>query len=150
MTQNVDLNILIELKTNRVMNVQLATTPGICEDGYRILRADPAYYLYIAITGHDWSEHPGLASPIYASTARAHLQANAWRTPAWELAREVMNRWGLHIRPWLGCFLYQDGKLIEDAPEYHILVDLVTGRRMKPTAHYTVVDRPENRRGGRG
>ncbi len=151
MIQNIDLNILIELRTKRVMNVQLSTTPGICEDGYRILIGEPAYYLYIALTGHDWSEHPGMATPTYANTARAHIQANAWRNPAWGLVREVVNQWGLHIRPWLGCYLYQNGKLVEDAPEYRLLFGLLTGRCINPAAHYTIVPRPfQNRGGGRG
>ncbi len=153
MTQNVDLNILIELKKGslRVLNVKFSNAPIICEDGYRVIMSEPAYYLYIALSGHNCNEHPGIASPIYANTARAHIQANAWRNKGWGLAREVINQWGLHIRPWLGCFYLKDGKLVDDAPEYNILIDLATGQKIKPTAQYTVVERPsENRGGGRG
>lgn len=145
MIQNLDLNILIELKTKRVLNVSLADKPGVCEAGYRIMTGDPAYYLYIALTGHDWSEPPCSTLPSYANLARAHIQANQQRNNAWRLAQEVVNRWGLHIRPWLGCYLHHNGKIVEDAPEYYILLDLVTGKRISPAAQYLIIERPQNR-----
>jgi len=150
MNQYVDLHILIELKAKRVLDVELNTKPTICEDGYRVLIGEVAYYLYIALTGHDLSEHPNVALPIYANTARAHIQANAHRNAAWGLAREVVNQWGLHIRPWLGSLLLQNGKVVTDAPEYHILIDLVTNQRINPSAQYTIIERPKNRGGGWG
>jgi hypothetical protein len=130
---NVYLVINIEQRTRRVMQIGLSLTPiVIANEGRLNLVGDIAQWLYIALTGHRYDEPPKRSSLIQANAARAHIQARQHTKPGWRIAYEVISQWGLHIQPWLGCLIEQDGKIVEDVPEYRLLFDLVTGRAIPP------------------
>ena len=162
-TLELNPTILIEPGTHRVTWVSLAgQVPEpyqrlVEQAGYKILQGHPAHWLYIALAGHRMNELPNQASPIYARAARAYIQLMQInlnkprpdlrpRAAAYHLARLVLNQWGHHIRPWLGMHLYnpRTGQALTDAPEHHLLIDLISGQRIAPQdQHYTLPGRSQ-------
>ena len=128
------LIINIELRTRRVMQIGLSPTSLVIPAEDRLnLVGEVAEWLYVALTGHSYDDIPYNAAFFKANGARAYIQARQHTKAAWRIAQEVVNQWGEHIQPWLGCLIQaDDGTIIQDAPEYTVLFSLATGREIPP------------------
>lgn len=130
---HIHLIINIEQHTRRVLQVGLSPTPLVIPDPGRLNLVSPiSDWLYLALTGHAYDQPPFHATFYQANAARAHILARQHTKPAWRIAQEVINQWGHYIRPWFGCLIQQDGQVVEDAKEYHLLYNLATGKEISP------------------
>lgn len=128
------LIINIEQHTRRVMQIGLGPSPFVIPDPGRLNLIHPiSDWLYLALAGHSHDQPPFLATTYQANAARARILARQQDLPAWRIAQEVINQWGTHIQPWLGCLIEKDGQVVEDAKEYRLLYDLMTGKEISPT-----------------
>lgn len=126
----------------RVHTIGLSPTPLVIPaEGYLNLVGEVAEWLYVALTGHTYDEPPFQpnCSLIRANAARAYIQAKQHTQAAWRIAQEVVEQWGLHIQPWLGCIIQSDdGKIVEDAQEYWSIYCLVTGAEIPSALQYSI------------
>jgi hypothetical protein len=127
-------SIFIEEHTFRIIYPSI--TEGIPISNYRVLIEEPAQWLYAAIAGHFFYQHPSISTSFIANAARAHTLQNAKKNNAWLLAQQVVMQWGSFFRPWFGVWrIDKNGEIIENLPEYHRLFGL-NGQQLASTEHF--------------
>jgi len=91
--------------------------------GKLVIRGEPAAWLYLALTGHNFGLSPQVTNLAAARFARALITGRI--IGGYLLARRVLWHWGDFIQPYFGIkLLNAQNRVIEEHPFYRIRLPL--------------------------
>lgn len=116
------LNIAVSTD-HRVLYVGEGPPPaGLVKEPHSLIEGELAEWLYMALAGHRFEEHPDMAAPAQAWQARGYLAA--LKSDGIYRALRVVQRHRNELRPWLGVVSLDEHRCAVLGDEHYQVIEL--------------------------